>query len=65
MCIIYELSVSFSGGVSSPVAAPTAEFGLLRHLLENQGHDVYAEPRTVGVHIRCLRKAINADVETD
>src|SRR5437762_10218035 len=49
------------------------EFRLLRHLLENQGRvfsreqlldmvwgrDVYVEPRTVDVHIRRLRKAIN------
>ena len=55
------------------------EFRLLRHLLENQGRvfsreqlldmvwgrDVYVEPRTVDVHIRRLRKAINADVEKD
>ena len=55
------------------------EFRLLRHLLENQGRvfsreqlldmvwgrDVYVEPRTVDVHIRRLRKAINADEETD
>ena len=56
-----------------------SELRLLRHLLENQGRvfsseqlldmvwgrDVYVEPRTVDVHIRRLRKAINADVETD
>jgi two-component system, OmpR family, phosphate regulon response regulator PhoB len=55
------------------------EFRLLRHLLENQGRvfsreqlldmvwgrDVYVEPRTVDVHIRRLRKAINNDVEND
>ena len=55
------------------------EFRLLRHLMENQGRvfsreqlldmvwgrDVYVEPRTVDVHIRRLRKAINADEETD
>jgi len=55
------------------------EFRLLRHLLENQGRvfsreqlldmvwgrDVYGEPRTVDVHIRRLRKAINAEVEKD
>jgi len=55
------------------------EFRLLRHLMENQGRvfsreqlldmvwgrDVYVEPRTVDVHIRRLRKAINADVEKD
>ena len=48
------------------------EFRLLRHLLENQGRvfsreqlldmvwgrDVYVEPRTVDVHIRRLRKAL-------
>ena len=50
------------------------EFRLLRHLLEHQGrvftreqlldavwgHDVYVEPRTVDVHIRRLRKALNS-----
>jgi two-component system phosphate regulon response regulator PhoB len=55
------------------------EFRLLRHLLENQGRvfsreqlldmvwgrDVYVEPRTVDVHIRRLRKAINNDNEND
>ncbi len=55
------------------------EFRLLRHLLENQGRvfsreqlldmvwgrDVYVEPRTVDVHIRRLRKAINNDHEND
>ena len=55
------------------------EFRLLRHLLEHQGRvftreqlldqvwgqDVYVEPRTVDVHIRRLRKAINAAEETD
>jgi two-component system, OmpR family, phosphate regulon response regulator PhoB len=55
------------------------EFRLLRHLMENQGRvfsreqlldmvwgrDVYVEPRTVDVHIRRLRKAINNDDEND
>jgi len=55
------------------------EFRLLRHLLENQGRvfsreqlldmvwgrDVYVEPRTVDVHIRRLRKAINDHNEND
>jgi two-component system, OmpR family, phosphate regulon response regulator PhoB len=55
------------------------EFRLLRHLLENQGRvfsreqlldmvwgrDVYVEPRTVDVHIRRLRKAINNQNEND
>jgi len=29
------------------------------------GHDVYVEPRTVDVHIRRLRKALNGEEETD
>ena len=51
------------------------EFRLLRHLLEHQGRvfsreqlldqvwgqDVYVEPRTVDVHIRRLRQAINLE----
>ncbi|WP_119460472.1 phosphate regulon transcriptional regulator PhoB [Rhodospirillaceae bacterium SYSU D60014] len=55
------------------------EFRLLRHLLENQGRvfsreqlldivwgqDVYVEPRTVDVHIRRLRKALNGTADTD
>jgi two-component system, OmpR family, phosphate regulon response regulator PhoB len=55
------------------------EFRLLRFLLENPGRvfsreqlldrvwgrDVYVEPRTVDVHIRRLRKAINGPKERD
>jgi two-component system, OmpR family, phosphate regulon response regulator PhoB len=55
------------------------EFRLLRHLLEHQGRvfsreqlldivwgqDVYVEPRTVDVHIRRLRKALNAEEDSD
>ncbi|MFZ5791492.1 MAG: phosphate regulon transcriptional regulator PhoB [Pseudomonadota bacterium] len=55
------------------------EFRLLRHLMEHQGRvfsreqlldvvwgpDVYVEPRTVDVHIRRLRKAINEGAEFD
>ncbi|MDZ4737261.1 MAG: phosphate regulon transcriptional regulator PhoB [Rhodospirillaceae bacterium] len=55
------------------------EFRLLRHLLEHQGRvfsreqlldqvwgqDVYVEPRTVDVHIRRLRKALNIEEEAD
>jgi two-component system phosphate regulon response regulator PhoB len=55
------------------------EFRLLRYLLEHQGRvfsreqlldvvwgqDVYVEPRTVDVHIRRLRKAINGPTEGD
>ncbi len=55
------------------------EFRLLRHFMQHPGrvfsreqlldvvwgHDVYVEPRTVDVHIRRLRKALNEDDETD
>ncbi|MFP3344669.1 winged helix-turn-helix domain-containing protein, partial [Halomonas sp. SIMBA_159] len=55
------------------------EFRLLRHFLQHPGrvfsreqlldvvwgHDVYVEPRTVDVHIRRLRKALNTDNEVD
>lgn len=55
------------------------EFRLLRYLLEHQGRvfsreqlldavwgaDVYVEPRTVDVHIRRLRKAVNGDADRD
>lgn len=55
------------------------EFRLLRHLLQNPGRvfsreqlldavwgrDVYVEPRTVDVHIRRLRKALNDGNESD
>lgn len=55
------------------------EFRLLKFLMENQGRvfsreqlldsvwgrDIYVEPRTVDVHIRRLRKAINVEGATD
>ena len=55
------------------------EFRLLRHLMQNParvfsreqlldsvwGHDVYVEPRTVDVHIRRLRKALNTEEAAD
>jgi two-component system phosphate regulon response regulator PhoB len=55
------------------------EFRLLRHFMQHPGrvfsreqlldmvwgHDVYVEPRTVDVHIRRLRKALNEDDDTD
>ncbi|MBO6560491.1 MULTISPECIES: phosphate regulon transcriptional regulator PhoB [Nisaea] len=55
------------------------EFRLLRYFLEHPGRvfsreqlldrvwgpDIYVEPRTVDVHIRRLRKAINIDTESD
>lgn len=55
------------------------EFRLLRYFLEHPGRvfsreqlldrvwgpDIYVEPRTVDVHIRRLRKAINIEAESD
>ena len=55
------------------------EYRLLRHLLQHPGrvfsreqlldavwgHDVYVEPRTVDVHIRRLRKALNDNEDID
>jgi two-component system phosphate regulon response regulator PhoB len=65
------------GGETIPLG-PT-EFRLLRHFLEHPGrvfsrerlldavwgHDSYIEPRTVDVHIRRLRKAINNGGKSD
>ncbi len=62
-----------------PVHLGPTEFRLLRHLMEHPnrvfsreqlldavwGHDVYVEPRTVDVHVRHLRKALNAPNEVD
>jgi two-component system, OmpR family, phosphate regulon response regulator PhoB len=63
----------------SPVALGPTEFRLLRHFLEHPcrvfsrerlldsvwGQDSEIELRTVDVHIRRLRKAINADAKAD
>ncbi|MFZ5609480.1 MAG: phosphate regulon transcriptional regulator PhoB [Pseudomonadota bacterium] len=62
-----------------PVKLGPTEFRLLRHFLEHPGrvfsreqlldavwgHDVYVELRTVDVHIRRLRKALNAGGKAD
>ena len=64
---------------SRPIHLGPTEFRLLRHLLEHPGrvfsreqlldavwgHDVYVEPRTVDVHIRRLRQAINGRNDQD
>lgn len=61
----------------SAVQLGPTEYRLLRHFMENPGrvfsreqlldsvwgHNVYVEPRTVDVHIRRLRKALNASGE--
>ena len=62
-----------------PVHLGPTEFRLLRYLMQHQGrvfsreqlldavwgHDVYVEARTVDVHIRRLRKALNAEGGAD
>jgi two-component system phosphate regulon response regulator PhoB len=62
-----------------PVHLGPTEFRLLRHFLQHPrrvfsreqlldavwGRDVYVELRTVDVHIRCLRRAINNATESD
>jgi len=62
-----------------PIHLGPTEFRLLRHFLESPGrvfsreqlldavwgHDVYVELRTVDVHIRRLRKALNTDGSAD
>jgi len=62
-----------------PISLGPTEFRLLRHFMEHPtrvfsrerlldsvwGHDSYIEPRTVDVHIRRLRKAINAGGRKD
>jgi two-component system phosphate regulon response regulator PhoB len=62
-----------------PVHLGPTEFRLLRFLMQHPGrvfsreqlldsvwgHDVYVEPRTVDVHIRRLRKALNEGTDID
>jgi two-component system, OmpR family, phosphate regulon response regulator PhoB len=62
-----------------PIHLGPTEFRLLRHLMQNPGrvfsreqlldavwgHDVYVEARTVDVHIRRLRKALNGEGDAD
>jgi two-component system phosphate regulon response regulator PhoB len=62
-----------------PVHLGPTEFRLLRHLMERPGRvysreqlldavwgrDIYVEPRTVDVHIRRLRKALNGPSDPD
>ncbi|MBM3488144.1 MAG: phosphate regulon transcriptional regulatory protein PhoB [Alphaproteobacteria bacterium] len=64
---------------SRPVALGPTEFRLLRFLMEHPGrvfsrdqlinavwgHDAYVDERTVDVHIRRLRKALNGEGEDD
>jgi two-component system phosphate regulon response regulator PhoB len=73
--IIMDLSSHKVTRDTKDVHLSPTEFGLLRHLMEHPGrvfsreqlldsvwgHDIYVELRTVDVHIRRLRKALNYD----
>ena len=62
-----------------PIHLGPTEFRLLQFFLQHPGNvfsreellnavwgpDIYVEPRTVDVHIRRLRKALNSDTDTD
>jgi len=71
--IAMDLTTHRVSRADAPVELGPTEFRLLRFLMEHPGrvfsreqlldsvwgHDVYIEPRTVDVHIRRLRKAMN------
>lgn len=75
--IIMDLSSHKVTRDAKDVHLSPTEFGLLRHLMEHPGrvfsreqlldsvwgHDIYVELRTVDVHIRRLRKALNYDAK--
>ena len=77
--IALDLSAHRATRGGKPVHLGPTEFRLLRFLLEHPGrvfsreqlldavwgHDVYVEPRTVDVHIRRLRKALNGPTDID
>jgi two-component system phosphate regulon response regulator PhoB len=77
--ILMDLAAHRVSRGGRPIHLGPTEFRLLRHFLEHPGrvfareqlldavwgHDVYVEPRTVDVHIRRLRKAINGPGEPD
>lgn len=73
--VVMDLAAHRVTRADRPVGLGPTEFRLLRYLLEHPGRvfsreqlldavwgtDAYIEPRTVDVHIRRLRKAINDD----
>jgi two-component system phosphate regulon response regulator PhoB len=73
--IIMDISTHKVSRDGTEVHLSPTEFGLLRYLMEHPGrvfsreqlldavwgHDIYVELRTVDVHIRRLRKALNYD----
>src|SRR5271154_219472 len=77
--IVMDLAAHRVTRAGRPIHLGPTEFRLLRFLMEHPGrvysreqlldavwgHDVYVEPRTVDVHIRRLRKALNEGTEAD
>jgi two-component system, OmpR family, phosphate regulon response regulator PhoB len=77
--IVMDLAAHRVMRASRHVHLGPTEFRLLRYLLEHPGRvfsreqlldavwgsDVYVEPRTVDVHIRRLRRALNAEAAAD
>lgn len=77
--IVMDLASHRVSRAERPIHLGPTEFRLLRYFMEHPGRvfsreqlldaawgrDVYVEPRTVDVHIRRLRKALNGDGELD
>ena len=77
--VTMDLAAHRVSRLDKPIHLGPTEFRLLRHLMQHPGrvfsreqlldavwgHDVYVEARTVDVHIRRLRKALNADGGAD
>ncbi len=77
--VTMDLAAHRVSRLDKPIHLGPTEFRLLRHLMQHPGRvfsreqlldavwgrDVYVEARTVDVHIRRLRKALNADGDID
>ncbi len=77
--VMMDLAAHRVSRSDKPIHLGPTEFRLLQHLMRHPGrvfsreqlldavwgHDVYVEARTVDVHIRRLRKALNADGGAD
>ncbi len=77
--IVMDLASHRVSRAERPIHLGPTEFRLLRYFMEHPGRvfsreqlldaawgrDVYVEPRTVDVHIRRLRKALNGEGELD
>ncbi len=77
--VVMDLAAHRVSRSGRPIHLGPTEFRLLRYFMEHPGrvfsreqlldavwgHDVYVEPRTVDVHIRRLRKALNGEANKD